>query len=234
MLLPAARRRAIAGCSPQIPAAARMLGINPSTSVQVALVKIPRAGRGRGPRHRTPTAIRIGGINPSAPVQIAPVIILAAGLSVGCTYVRRHRDHSYRQSGQEPEDPKAHHSISLSAPGGGYHPNHVIGGFVPLPVCCYTSAPLVQTKKLHACQFDGRQPSFSEHDVQNGTRRLGVGWVINFIQTPLISERTISVRFVKIGVALAPSSIVAIPMAAILEAEGASGDVGIRTRGVAD
>jgi hypothetical protein len=114
--LPAARRRAIAGCSPQIPAAARMLGINPSTSVQVALVKIPRAGRGRRPRHGTPTAIGIGRINPSAPVQIAPVIILAAGLGVGCTYVRRHRDHSYRQGGQQPEDPKAHDGISLSAP----------------------------------------------------------------------------------------------------------------------
>ena len=121
-----------------------MLGINPSTCVQVALVEIPRAGRGRGPRHGAPTAIGIGGINPSAPVQIAPVIILAAGLGVGRTYVRRHRDHSCRQGGQEPEDPKAHDGISLSAPGGGYRPNHVIGSFVPLPVCCYTSAPLVQ------------------------------------------------------------------------------------------
>ena len=145
MLLPATRHRAIAGCSPQIPAAARMLGIDPSTCVQVALVKIPRAGRGRGSRHGTPTAIGIGGINPSIPVQIAPVIILAAGLGVGRTHVRRRRrDHSYRQCGQEPEDPKAHDGISLSAPGGGYRPNHVIGSFVPLPVCCYTSAPLVQ------------------------------------------------------------------------------------------
>jgi hypothetical protein len=141
----ASQRPLPSGCSPQIPAAARMLGINPSTCVQVALVKIPRAGRGRGPRRRTPTAIGIGGINPSIPVQIAPVIILAAGLGVGCTYVRRcRRDHSYRQRGQESEDPKAHDGIFLSAPGGGYRPNHVIGSYVPLPVCCYTSAPSVQ------------------------------------------------------------------------------------------
>jgi hypothetical protein len=196
MLLPTARRRAIAGCSPQIPAAARMLGINPSTCVQVALVKIPRAGRGRGARHGTPTAIRIGGINPSAPVQIAPVIILAAGLGVGRTYVRRcRRDHSYRQRGQESEDPKAHDGISLSAPGGGYRPNHVIGSFVPLPVCCYTSAPLVQRNFMLA-NLTGASPASAS--MQNGTRALDVGRVINFIQTPLISERTIPVRFVKI------------------------------------
>jgi len=85
-----------------------MLGINPPTCVQVALVKIPRAGRGRGARRRTPTAIGIGGINPSAPVQVAPVIILAALLGVGRACVPRHRDHSCRQRGQEPEDPKAH------------------------------------------------------------------------------------------------------------------------------
>jgi hypothetical protein len=94
--------------SPQVPAAARMLGINPPTCVQVALVIIPRAGRGRGPRHRTPTAIGIGRINPSAPVQVAPVIILAAGLGIGRAHVPRHCDHSYRQRGQKPEYPKAH------------------------------------------------------------------------------------------------------------------------------
>jgi hypothetical protein len=116
MLLLAGRAPGLAGCSPQIPAAARMLGINPSTCVQVAFVKIPRAGRGRGARHRTPAAIGIGGINPSAPVQIAPVIILAAGLRVGRTHVGRRRDHSYRQGGQQPEEPKAHNGISLSAP----------------------------------------------------------------------------------------------------------------------
>jgi hypothetical protein len=91
---------------PQIPAAARMLGINPPTCVQVALVKIPRARRGRGARRRTPTAIGIGGINPSAPVQVAPVIILAAPLGVGCACVPRHRDHSCRQRGQGPKIPK--------------------------------------------------------------------------------------------------------------------------------
>jgi hypothetical protein len=149
-------------CSSQIPAAARMLGINPSTSVQVALVKIPRAGRGRGARHRTPTTIGIGGINPSAPVQIAPVIILAAGLGVGRTYVgRRCRDHSYRQGSQEPEDPKAHDGISLSASGGGYRPNHVIGSFVPLPVRCYTSALLVQRNFMLANLTDTSPASAS-------------------------------------------------------------------------
>jgi hypothetical protein len=113
--------------SSQIPTAARIVGINPSTRVQVAFVIIPRAGCGRRTRRRTPTAIGIGGINPSISVQIAPVVILAAGLGVGCTYVRRcRRDHSYRQRGQESEDPKAHDGIFLSAPGGGYRPNHVI------------------------------------------------------------------------------------------------------------
>ena len=96
------------GRSPQIPAAAWMLGVNPSTCVQVALVKIPRAGRGWGARRRTPTAIGIGGINPSAPVQVAAVIVLAARLGVGRACVPRHRDHSRRQRGQEPADPKAH------------------------------------------------------------------------------------------------------------------------------
>src|SRR5260370_40335146 len=92
MLLPAARRRAIAGCSPQIPAAARMLGINPSTCVQVALVKIPRAGRGRGARHGTPTAVGIGGINTSVPLQIRPLIILSGGLLVCTPFLHRAPD----------------------------------------------------------------------------------------------------------------------------------------------
>src|SRR3984893_18075872 len=83
-----------------------MFGVNPAACVQVALVKIPRAGRGRGACHRTPTAIGIGRINPSAPVQVASVIILAARLGVGPAYVPRQRDHSYSQRGQEPEDPK--------------------------------------------------------------------------------------------------------------------------------
>jgi hypothetical protein len=106
-----------------------MLGINPSTCVQVALIKIPRTGRGRGTRHRTPTAIRIGGINPSISVQIAPVVILAAGLGVGRSDVRRRgRDHSYRQRSQEPEDPKTYHGISIPAPRGGWRAQ--IGLFV--------------------------------------------------------------------------------------------------------
>ncbi len=96
------------GRSPQIPAAAWMLGVNPSTCVQVALVKIPRAGRGWGARRRTPTAIGVGGINPSAPVQVAAVIVLAARLGVGRACVPGHRDHSCRQRGQEPQDSKAH------------------------------------------------------------------------------------------------------------------------------
>ena len=69
--------------SPQIPAAARMLGINSSTCVQVAPVEIPRAGPGGGAREGTPTTIGIGGINSSASVQVAPVVILAARLGVG-------------------------------------------------------------------------------------------------------------------------------------------------------
>lgn len=126
--------------SPQIPAAARMLGINPSTCVQVAFVKISRARRGRRAGHRTPTAIGIGGINSSSPVQVAPVIILAARLlSVGRAYVTRDCDHSYRQRGQKPEYPKAHH-VSFYPSRLWLPPNHVICRFVPRPVCRYTSA----------------------------------------------------------------------------------------------
>jgi hypothetical protein len=168
-------QKARAGCSPQIPAAAGMLGINPPTCVQVALVKIPRAGRGRGTRHRTPTAIGIGGINPPVPVQIAPVIILAAGLGVGRTYVRRRRrDDSYRQRGQQPEDPKAHDGISLSAPGGGYRQNHVICSFVPLPVCCYTSAPLVERNFMLADLTDASPASAS---MTSKMKRARAAWV---------------------------------------------------------
>jgi len=97
-----------AGRSPQIPAAVRMLGVNPATCVQIAFVKIPRAGRGRRSRHRTPTAVGIGRINPSATVQVAPIIILAARLGVGRAHVPRQRDQSHRQRGQQPEDAKAH------------------------------------------------------------------------------------------------------------------------------
>ena len=99
--------------SPQIPAAARMPGIKSSTCVQVALVEFPRAGRGRWARGGTPTAIGIGGINSSASVQVAPVVILAARLGIARAYVPRHRDHSHRQHGQELEDSKAHHCLSL-------------------------------------------------------------------------------------------------------------------------
>jgi hypothetical protein len=94
--------------SSQIPTAARIVGINPSTRVQVAFVIIPRAGCGRRTRRRTPTAIGIGGVNPSVPVQVAAVVILAARLGVGGARVARHRDHSHRQRGQEPEHSKAH------------------------------------------------------------------------------------------------------------------------------
>jgi hypothetical protein len=94
--------------SPQIPAAARMLGINSPTCVQVAPIEFPRAGRGRGARGGTPTAIGIGGINSSASVQVAPVVILAARLGVGRADVPGHCDHSNRQRGQESEDSKAH------------------------------------------------------------------------------------------------------------------------------
>ena len=99
--------------SPQIPAAARMLGIKSSTCVQVALVEFPRAGRGRWARGGTPTAIGIGGINSSASVQVAPVVILAAHLGVGRADVPGHRDHSNRQRGQESEDSKAHDWLSM-------------------------------------------------------------------------------------------------------------------------
>jgi hypothetical protein len=160
------------GRSSQIPAAARMLGINPSTCVQVALVKIPRAGCRRGARHRTPTAIGIGGINPSAPVQVAPVIILSARLGVSRAYAPRRRHHSYRQRGQEPEDPNAH-DVPPSAP-------LLVTAQITLVVASFyyqsvAMPALLWFKKIIRCRFVGRQPSCSEHDVQNETRALGVG-----------------------------------------------------------
>jgi hypothetical protein len=143
--------------SSQIPAAARMLGIDPPTCVQVAPVKIPRARRGRGARHGTPAAIGIGGINPSATVQVAPVIILAAGLGVGRADISHHRDHSYRQCGQQPENPNAH-DVSPYRPVVGCRPNHLVCSFVPLPVCCQIASDLTDASPASAISGPGPNP----------------------------------------------------------------------------
>jgi len=86
-----------------------MPGINPSVSVQVALVEIRSAGSvGRRARRRTPAAAWVCGINPSVSVQGTPIVIRAALLGISRASVPRHGDQRHRQRGQDPEDSAAH------------------------------------------------------------------------------------------------------------------------------